>query len=265
MNPGQLPLYALFHRLRKEAGIELDARQYYAFLKSFTSLEAISEARQLLELCKIHWLSRPRHEREFEQLFREEFLKEAAALFEAKAPVKEPLPRPKPEPAPPETETPPPQERPEETPAPAKEPPVPPRPAEPLPEGQDSSIYIHFKAGGGQKAGAGKMEAGHSAACSWILSSSAPSSWRNSCGKRPAIPPWHLSSAMLAPPGGASTKSASTPRAISSNSSGRGRRASCGSTPCPAPAGQAVRPCTCPSLWICWRPAKRASGNCRKN
>jgi len=162
MNPGQLPLYALFHRLRKEAGIELDARQYYAFLKSFTSLEAIGEARQLLELCKIHWLSRPRHEREFEQLFREEFLKEAAALFEAKAPVKEPLPRPKPEPAPQETKTPPPQERPEETPAPAKEPPVPPRPAEPLPEGQDSSIYIHFKAGGGQKAGAGKMEAGHS-------------------------------------------------------------------------------------------------------
>ncbi len=162
MNPGQLPLYPLFHRLRKEAGIELDARQYYAFLRSFTSLEHLGSPQQLLELCKIHWLSRPRYEREFEQLFREEFLKEAAALFEAKGPVKEPLPQPKPRAEPPDTKTPPPQGSPEETPAPPQATPALPRPTELLPEGQDSSIYIHFKAGEGQEAGAGKTETGDS-------------------------------------------------------------------------------------------------------
>ena len=121
MNQGQLPLYHLFHRLRKEAGIELDARQYYAFLKSFTSLEAIDSPQQLLELCQIHWLSRPRYEREFEQLFREEFLKEAAALFEAKDAGKEPPPESRPGGETLEAPTPQPQERPTETPVPAEE------------------------------------------------------------------------------------------------------------------------------------------------
>lgn len=156
MNQIRLPLYHLFQRLRKEAGIELDARQYYAFLKSFTSLRPIDNPRQLLELCKIHWLGRPRYEQEFEQLFREELLKEAKMLFEAKPSEKEPSPERKPEPETGPVEPPPPQVKqpPEEIAPPVKEPPLP----AVLPEGQSGSIFIQFKTGAGQEAGAGTVE-----------------------------------------------------------------------------------------------------------
>ncbi|MCB9283826.1 MAG: hypothetical protein H6563_07120 [Lewinellaceae bacterium] len=67
--------YSFFNRLRKEVGIELDMQQYFGFLRIFTSDIKLNDPKDLLELCKIHWLTRPRFERQFEKLFWEEVKK----------------------------------------------------------------------------------------------------------------------------------------------------------------------------------------------
>lgn len=155
MENRQLFLYAFFTRLRKEMGMELDMQQYFGFLKSFTSGIPLEHPDDLLELCKIHWLTRPRFEAGFERLFREEFAKSVrlADLKDRKAIEpdieKSPDPAPRGEEAPPPPSPPPPR-------TPEKEP-VP----EPAAEDDFQSIYLNFSEG--ESFGAGAKPAGSSA------------------------------------------------------------------------------------------------------
>ncbi len=70
--PHSLIFYRFFHRLRKEVGIELDARQYRNFLHCLLLGKAKDKA-GLLELCKAMWLTRPQFRSRFEEIFEEAY------------------------------------------------------------------------------------------------------------------------------------------------------------------------------------------------
>ena len=68
--------FNFFLRLKKDAGIELDIRQYEAFLSCWLTEEKMSKA-ELLYLCETTWLTRKEFRGTFERLFEEYY-----ALFE---------------------------------------------------------------------------------------------------------------------------------------------------------------------------------------
>lgn len=156
MDNRQLFLYAFFTRLRKEMGMELDMQQYFGFLKSFTSGIPLETPGDLLELCKINWLTRPRFEAGFERLFQEEFANSVrlAGLKDRKAIEQEieksPASAPRAEDAP--------------LPPPPPPPKMPEKEIAPEPTGEDAfqSIYLNFSEG--ESAGAGSKPAGDSSA-----------------------------------------------------------------------------------------------------
>ncbi|MCO6493395.1 MAG: hypothetical protein J5I98_33550 [Phaeodactylibacter sp.] len=67
-----LVFYRFFHRLRRELGMDLDARQYRNFLHCLL-LGKARDKEGLLELCKAMWLARPQFRPRFEELFEEAY------------------------------------------------------------------------------------------------------------------------------------------------------------------------------------------------
>lgn len=67
-----LVFYHFFHRLRKELGMDLDARQYRNFLHCLL-LGRAKDKEGLLELCKAMWLARTRYRNQFEEFFEEAY------------------------------------------------------------------------------------------------------------------------------------------------------------------------------------------------
>jgi len=70
--PHSLIFYRFFQRLRKEVGIELDARQYRNFLHCLL-LGTVKGKADMLELCKTMWLTRPQFRSRFEEVFEEAY------------------------------------------------------------------------------------------------------------------------------------------------------------------------------------------------
>lgn len=67
------PFYRFFQRLRQEVGIELDLSQYLAFWELLLSSQfRVIDWEQVLDLCKILWLSKIDYQDSFERIFREE-------------------------------------------------------------------------------------------------------------------------------------------------------------------------------------------------
>ena len=114
--PHSLLFYRFFQRLRKEVGIELDARQYQNFLHCLL-LGKVKGKADLLALCKTMWLTRPQFRARFEEIFEEAYSElprywgyfaEQARAAELKAnrpvaeeqPVKEPVAKPPHQPPP---------------------------------------------------------------------------------------------------------------------------------------------------------------------
>ena len=158
--PHSLLFYRFFQRLRKEVGIELDARQYRNFLHCLL-LGKVKDKADLLALCKTMWLTRPQFRARFEEIFEEAYSElprywgyfaEQARAAELKAnrpvaeeqPVKEPVAKPPP-PPPPEPQPPP---------QPQPEPPPPPPPSTPTWQ----EIELLFDEGGEGGAGVQREE-----------------------------------------------------------------------------------------------------------
>ena len=105
--PHSLVFYRFFQRLRKEVGIELDARQYQNFLHCLL-LGKVQDKTDMLELCKTMWLTRPQFRPRFEEIFEEAYAElpqywaylveqERAAQLKTDAPVVEEQPVKEPE------------------------------------------------------------------------------------------------------------------------------------------------------------------------
>ena len=158
--PHSLVFYRFFQRLRKEVGIELDARQYQNFLHCLL-LGKAKDKTDMLELCKTMWLTRPQFRPRFEEIFEEAYAElpqywayfveqERAAQLKTDAPVVEEQPVKEPEKkAPPH-----PQPQPEPHPQPGPQPQSGPTPS--VPTWQE--IELVFDEGGQGGAGVQKEE-----------------------------------------------------------------------------------------------------------
>lgn len=155
MEANQLILYSFFNRLRKELGIELDMQQYFAFLKSLNSGIEVKSPEELLDLCKIHWLTRPQYRREFERYFFEEFSKLVHFNRVEKEPIEgQKVPKNATEELPPRDETPN-ASPPTSSPSPEGQKPL----SQPTKDEQFNAIYVNFKEGLGL---GGPLEGEHS-------------------------------------------------------------------------------------------------------